>query len=293
MPDYLIIYTNYEQTDSLVFYTGEWLATSQPLMTTYGYSGGGYSEIEYENGYLTPIQLSSENKPLDYLNNTIAGGALRLWFTVPDSLCVLKFKVAGNKSTSTIYDIKIFLYETGFIEAVDTIYKDICSKRSPEFIGGDCKKSLVIYRDSSIQTPIEIKNSKCVESDDGSVIFANYPQFNQTGLKYGSYSIEISNSVCKKQFDFNIWIDGICNYYILNAVNPLSDKNNEFIFYLPDEGLEYKMQIFDRWGNKYFDNTCLTSSSGWIPKQNVSTGVYIYLIQFLDKKFAGDVTVIK
>lgn len=99
-----------------------------------------------------------------------------------------------------------------------------------------------------------------------------------------------------------------CNYfdaYIPNIFSPNENGRNEFFNPTFQEGVEildYKLVIFDRWGNKVFTSNSLDESwNGRYDNANANTGVYVYIIEVSyrddremgDSIITGDVLVVK
>lgn len=284
VPDWLIIYTNSAQTDSIVFYVG-----SKPNDTT-SYFYEGYSEVTYDDGVLN---LIIENAELpENTNFTLKTGAMTLFFRVPDKLCTLAFKTRTNRTVSSLYELSVYKLEEGFIEISDTIYKNICEKKSSHILYEDCDKKYIIYNDSSIQTKINVTPTTCYEKSNGSIEFQDYPQFNQYNLETGLHNIKVYNSYCEEFFTIEVPTKKICNYFIPNIFTPDGDGNNdEFMLYLPTN-IEYDLRIYDRWGGLVYGRKHITSFSGW-DGQNAQEGVYTYIIRCMGDELTGTITILK
>ena len=66
---------------------------------------------------------------------------------------------------------------------------------------------------------------------------------------------------------------------IPNVITPGNDNmNNRFV--IPNLGSydRSSIQIFNRWGNKVFSHDNFGSTLGWLPEDNVSAGVYYYIL---------------
>lgn len=292
VPDKLIVYINNSKTDSLLFCTGNNLTTFE--LKQKGYYKG-YTELIYEDS-LKLITTKGKTLPLDFVcGYDTYGGMLRLYFRVPDSLCVLRFKLLGNDFWGTVYDLCVNKIETGFISLRDTVYEKVCySKKSViNYVNDSCKALLTIYENKEIvDTPIVI-NPSCLGFFDGSIEFKNYKKFNKTNLIEGLYSITISNEWCSKDFLIELQAEKLCTWYIPNVINPLSN-NNIFVLFTKGQS-EYFLEIYDRWGNLLHSQEHQTNLTGWNGYYNgqlVQPGVYVYVIKCLDKIFQGDLTII-
>ena len=70
-----------------------------------------------------------------------------------------------------------------------------------------------------------------------------------------------------------------CTLLIPNVITPGNDNmNNRFA--IPNLGSydRSSIQIFNRWGNKVFSHDDFGSTLGWLPDDNVSAGVYYYIL---------------
>ena len=70
-----------------------------------------------------------------------------------------------------------------------------------------------------------------------------------------------------------------CALLIPNVITPSNDNmNNRFV--IPNLGSydRSSIQIFNRWGNKVFSHDDFGSTLGWLPEDNVSAGVYYYIL---------------
>ena len=70
-----------------------------------------------------------------------------------------------------------------------------------------------------------------------------------------------------------------CALLIPNVITPGNDNmNNRFV--IPNLGSYERssIQIFNRWGNKVFSHDDFGSTLGWLPEDNVSAGVYYYIL---------------
>lgn len=84
-----------------------------------------------------------------------------------------------------------------------------------------------------------------------------------------------------------------------NIVAKKSAVNNTF-YISSNIDINYNLSIYDRWGNQVWNQQdCISNdaSCGWLPElQDISSGVYVFLIEYLDNNVAkyigGDVTVI-
>src|SRR5690606_11924070 len=123
----------------------------------------------------------------------------------------------------------------------------------------------------------------------------------------GVYSASVSKEGCYTTDSVEIFKD--CYIDIPNSFTPNNDGENDY--FLPRQLLsksvtKFKMQIFNRWGQKVFE-TDKTDGRGWDGKFNNTDqplGVYVYIIEVemspegVDhyhgvEKYQGNVTLIR
>ena len=71
----------------------------------------------------------------------------------------------------------------------------------------------------------------------------------------------------------------VCALFIPNVITPGNDNlNNRFV--IPNLGSydRSSIQIFNRWGNKVFSHDDFGSTTGWLPDDSFSAGVYYYIL---------------
>ncbi len=108
-------------------------------------------------------------------------------------------------------------------------------------------------------------------------------------------------SGCVYTRSFNITIDNKINWDIPNIFTPDGDGiNDTWTFPVPKEINIVSCSIFDRWGEKIYHsgNNNQINWDGTFKGSSVLSGVYIYIIEYLDSNgkkqvIAGDVTVVK
>jgi len=106
---------------------------------------------------------------------------------------------------------------------------------------------------------------------------------NPTGIVYnslGTYNIKlvVTTPCGKDSITQTITADKVCkDIFIPNVFSPNSDGQNE-IFYIYGKGIKtFSFMIFNRWGEKIFENDDL--SKGWdgtFKSQKVNSGIYAY-----------------
>ena len=111
--------------------------------------------------------------------------------------------------------------------------------------------------------------------------------------------IVISNFGCKDTMQKTIKIKAEYSLFIPNAFTPDGDANNNLFFPKGTGIMNFKMLIFDRWGNKLFESNQLEEGwDGTYKGKQVPLGVYVYRIFTEDvleeeHKYIGKVTVIR
>ena len=84
--------------------------------------------------------------------------------------------------------------------------------------------------------------------------------------------------------------------YFPNIFSPNQDGVNECFVpkFNPETTiLSYRLLIFDRWGNKYFETTDMDECwDGFYNGKNVRTGVFVYLLE-MDYTYCVDVESLK
>ncbi|MFT4016439.1 MAG: gliding motility-associated C-terminal domain-containing protein [Agriterribacter sp.] len=97
----------------------------------------------------------------------------------------------------------------------------------------------------------------------------------------GLYSVEVSN-ICGSVSDEIIVAEKLCNEIFPNAFSPNNDKKNDFFKILrPFNLVEYKLRIYNRWGQKMFDTS--NPEEGWDGSYNgipQNAGIYVYYCEY-------------
>ncbi|MEM9545489.1 MAG: PKD domain-containing protein [Bacteroidota bacterium] len=123
----------------------------------------------------------------------------------------------------------------------------------------------------------------------------------------GEYSVSITDKCSTSEFTWNIEFEEVSKeqpIFLPNIFSPNQDGVNEcFAPVIRPETtiLNYRMIIFDRWGNKFFETTDINDCwDGIFNGKNVRTGVFVYVLDLeytycvevenLQKQ--GDVTVV-
>ena len=123
----------------------------------------------------------------------------------------------------------------------------------------------------------------------------------------GQYSLSVTDKCSIQEYTWDIQIEEITKeqpIYFPNIFSPNQDGVNEcFVPVLNPETtiLDYRLLIFDRWGNKYFETTDMTECwDGRYNGKEVRTGVFVYLLEMdytycvevESMKKYGDVTIV-
>ena len=125
---------------------------------------------------------------------------------------------------------------------------------------------------------------------------------------YGSFNVvAISEDGCVAEDDINIFIDDERKVYFPNTFTPNSDGINDRFQLYTGIGVEeiLVLQVYDRWGNKMYDESNLEPNPGGVGGwdgsfngQQVDPGVYVYRaeISFIDGRvipYSGTITLLK
>lgn len=138
---------------------------------------------------------------------------------------------------------------------------------------------------------------------DGDTNAAQAPQ-SHTYSDTGTYTITLIASTaynCKDTARQTVIIDPDFMFYIPNAFSPNGDGTNDFFGGKGDFIKEYKMLIFDRWGNMIYRTDDI--SKPWDGKSNYGDAtsqqdVYVYSIEIVDFKrikhtYRGTITLVR
>lgn len=284
IPDELTVWMG---DDSVKFWVGNFLYTNYS-----NHEYHGYAEFLWSGVALFTVITDGNTCPSNFGCDNEIGGRMRLKIIVPDETCKILFRIRGNLKNYTIYSMKIDQVSDGFYKIVDTIYPPVCKPLLPRIVSiGNCEYVWSVPVDSSIVTGPTITHPACMELNNGSITFDKYPQYNQYGLFEGQYKIKIDNGVCQKDFFIDLVSTGLCEWYVPNVFKPESNDNNQFIFFTPIS-VEYRVAIFDRWGNMIYYNTHHSNIDGW-DGGNYQSGVYVWKIDYRSTHLYGDITLIR
>lgn len=258
-----------------------------------GYSLYGFNKFNIYSNDIDTIYINSHiNDPeFDLVNFPYPSGKLLIYLYIQDC-CSFKWKLCGNDTFTTQYTM---LIQTSIVsywsDRIVTVPR--CGKYQSNYDIVGCERIHYIYSDSSIYDDPIINQPSCENSNDGTIIFPNHPEFNVTNVPSGPYHIVVSNSVCVREYDINLSIDHFCNLFIPNCFNPIYE-NFQVFSAVSELNNRFTIEIFDRWGDlKFKDINCVTNQFYW-DGLNCPIGVYTYKISFQNGDVIfGDVTLLR
>lgn len=118
----------------------------------------------------------------------------------------------------------------------------------------------------------------------------------------GTYSVKliaVSEHGCKDSTINNLTILPIFRFYIPNAFTPNGNGRNDLFYGYGIGVIEYKLTIFDRWGEKIFETNDIDEGwNGELENTKVQEDVYVYMVWLRDvfkrpHRYHGIVTVIR
>ena len=116
-----------------------------------------------------------------------------------------------------------------------------------------------------------------------------------TTSENGTYEVEVNDKCTTRSYSYEIELNEIIEeqpIYFPNIFSPNDNGGNDcFVPALNPETqiISYRLIIFDRWGNKYFETTNLTECwDGTYNNKNVRAGVFVYLME-LEYTYCVDV----
>lgn len=116
----------------------------------------------------------------------------------------------------------------------------------------------------------------------------------------GTYLISVIDvNGCSAEGTINVTFKK-SQYYLPTAIANQPSVPENGVFFLQGSGTTlYSMQIYDRWGNRLYDENNLSindPSRGWNPQGRYNPGVYIYMITYEEngekRVIVGDITVL-
>jgi len=144
--------------------------------------------------------------------------------------------------------------------------------------------------------------------DNQNVLGTDLTLMNVQPIETTVYTIIASDQYgCPQENQIEVRVDkSNTTIYTPNIFTPNNDNLNDFFNYTPSKSVAgvARFLIFDRWGNKVFDQTNigdLSTFKGWdgtFNDQNVENGVYVWMadVSFIDgstKIISGDVTLLR
>lgn len=202
-------------------------------------------------------------------------------------------------------------YQVLILDGCDTSIVNYVVENAAEVSVDFNQETFTLNQSESIQLLPSITNLgdslniSWLESGDNSLSCIACPNPIATPLQDALYTILVENEYCLDSAEVKIFVDETRRLYVPTAFSPNGDGFNDF-FYLqsPDPATILSFQIFDRWGNKLFEEFDLQvndPNTGWDGNSTgeiVQSGVYIWNaeIEFFDgriEKWSGDITVIR
>lgn len=117
--------------------------------------------------------------------------------------------------------------------------------------------------------------------------------------KEGVYQITVKNEYGCTDVDEVLVRFKNVKFYLPNIISKKSLSENHLFYIKSEIDFNYKMSIYDRWGNQIFNNIAMSNDPnlGWIPYESIQPGVFVYIITYLENEkevvFVGDVTVVE
>lgn len=123
-----------------------------------------------------------------------------------------------------------------------------------------------------------------IDMGDGTQ-YANNPSFIHTYRDSGNFivrQIATNDLGCTDTFSIQVRVQPPLKLYIPNAFSPNNDGNNDFFFVRATGFVDFKLQIWSRWGEKTFETT--NPRDSWNGQKNnlegdCPIGVYSYLCE--------------
>jgi gliding motility-associated-like protein len=163
-----------------------------------------------------------------------------------------------------------------------TVTDNNCSSRDTILINYNLKPVFSLGSDFSIcsgQAIIlkpTIQNEKSVNYlwQDGS----SNPTYNVVAP--GVYNLTLSND-CGSKTDSIVAMRGACKLYVPNAFTPNGDGLNDVFKASYGENItKFKMEIYNRWGQKVFESNDMTKGWDGTYQQNMLKGVFVWIIKY-------------
>ena len=212
--------------------------------------------------------------------------------------------------SSTLQNIEYSLDQTTFIN--DSVLVDLPAEVYEIFVRGDdncihpfdveileSTEMNVDFEDPFVDcTVTEVTLAPTVSNEVGDVRFVwtdgSEAQF-LTTTENGTYDVEVSDKCTTRSYSYDIELEEIISeqpIYFPNIFSPDNNGVNDcFVPVLNPETqiISYRLIIFDRWGNKYFETTNLTDCwDGTYNNKDVRAGVFVYYME-LEYTYCVDV----
>ncbi len=115
----------------------------------------------------------------------------------------------------------------------------------------------------------------------------------------GQYALTVTDGCTEVTDEVRLELISCCEVYVPNAFTPNFDGNNDyFLTYFNCPILDFRLQIFDRWGAEVFSTN--DPELGWdgiFKGQVANDGVYVWLLTYndglSDQQLSGDVTLVR
>jgi len=97
----------------------------------------------------------------------------------------------------------------------------------------------------------------------------------------GTYGLTVTN-YCGSKYDDIVISKGICKIYVPSAFTPNNDGLNDiFRARFGENVTEFKLQVYDRWGEIVFETNDIRKGwDGSIKGLKQSNGVYVWMIKY-------------
>lgn len=202
---------------------------------------------------------------------------------------LIEYKKYTMCSGDTILIRGKYLYQTGVY--IDTIRKS-----------GECDKILitdVVVKPSAVKQSIKDRFVICTITEDSVLIdpggsywsYKWYPGMENTASifvkKAGVYWLVVKSFAQGCSDSIPIYVSDLCdpNCFIPNAFSPNGDGSNDFFPPVLIGVSNYKLGIFNRWGELLYQTDNLSKPwDGYYQNELCHQGVYVYLISFKASK---------
>ena len=310
-------------------------ATSPATDTTHVYAEHGFYDVELavetNHGCQDTTVIPVEIYPLPEVNFTVDTNEscqpFRAWFmdltTIPppyglstwewnfgdnaDTISTRHPYYTYNNETLGHMDIgvySVFLRVTSNKGCVsDTVFENYMSEypKPDALFGVDPKRTDILFPKVQIT---DLSSPNVVEWEyelgDGSVSTLQSPTYSYSDTGYFDiWQFVTTQFGCKDTVNYTIKVDPLFTFYIPSAFTPDQDSRNEEFFGAGIGIAEYRMRIYDRWGELLFEsNEYDYHWDGTYKGKQVQKGVYVYQFDLVDVKgephiYRGHVTLFR